>query len=211
MRSGPAAEILVRRLEQADIEAAADVLTQAFLNDPFYQYAIPDRALRLTQLPPFFATCLAYGLRYGHVWVAGRDAEAIEGAAFGYVFPEGYFTPERTSEVGFDAIDRMLGDASDRITGFSRSVEAEMQPFLPARSFFVDLIGTRPHVQGVGIGAAMLTEIAAYAKSIALPVALWTETPDALRFYQRHGYVLAAQGMYQPARAKWWALSRPIG
>jgi GNAT superfamily N-acetyltransferase len=202
--------IVVRPLTEADLPIAAGVLTAAFLDDPFYTYAIPERITRLEQLPPFFATCLQYGLRFGQAWVAGRRPDAIESVAYGYTYPESYFNRERTAAVGFDVIDRMLGEASQRITAFSRSVEEIMEPCLPPERFNVDLIGTRPESQGIGIGAALIAAIDGYARSVGLPVALWTETPSALRFYRRVGFDLAAEGHYEPADAAWWALCKGL-
>ena len=198
-------------LGEADLESAADVLTAAFMDDPFYSYAIPDRTTRALHLPPFFIACLRYGVRYGQVIAAGRTEGQVDGVAFSYLYPEWHFNHERTSAVGFDEVDQLLGEGSKRITALSGEVDEHAGPLLPEPRVHLDLIGVNPDEQGHGIGAALLQTVIDHATAENLPVALWTETERAKTFYEGRGFAVVAQGTYLNAGAEWWSLLRLPG
>jgi hypothetical protein len=55
-------------LHAARVDEAAEMLTQAFHNDPFQSYIFPDPEERRSLSPPFFSVLLRYGVLAGEVW-----------------------------------------------------------------------------------------------------------------------------------------------
>jgi GNAT superfamily N-acetyltransferase len=201
--------IFVRTLNEGDIAAAADVLAAAFLADPFFVYAIPVDDRRLSELPPFFAACLRYGITYGEAIAAGRSDGMIEGVAWWYTYPDAYFNRDRTSAVGFDEVASLLGEGSDRITAFSGMVDRLVASDLPEPRMILDQLGVRPDAQGRGIGSALLRHAIGRAASENQSVALWTVTDQARRLYEKLGFEVVASGTYGDEAVPWWALHRP--
>jgi len=187
---------------------AAQVLTQAFATDAFFRFAIPDQQVRVRQLPPFFAACLRYGLRYGQVYAAGRKPGTIEGVGWWYRYPDWQFNHERTSAVGFDAVAELLAAGSDRITKFAGRVDAQVNVVAPEPRANLDQIGVLPDAQGHGIGRALLQKIIANATAEALPVCLWTVHADNLAFYLAAGFAPICAGRNDTDDLDWWAFLR---
>jgi GNAT superfamily N-acetyltransferase len=201
--------ISVWRLSEGDAAVAADVLTSAFLADPFFVYAIPDDDRRLALLPPFFAACVRYGIRYGEAIGAGRRARTLEGVAWWYTYPEAYFNHERTAAVGFGSVAELLGEGSDRITAFSGFVDRLVEPKLPEPRMNLDQLGVLPNARGLGIGSALLRQAIECARADNHSIALWTVTGNALRLYEQLGFGIVASGLYGNEAVQWWALHRP--
>ncbi|HRA46994.1 MAG TPA: GNAT family N-acetyltransferase [Thermomicrobiales bacterium] len=198
----------VWHLTEQEVPVAAQVLTQAFATDAFFRFAIPDQQMRMRHLPPFFAACLRYGLRYGQVYAAGRTTDTIEGVGWWYRYPDWQFNQERTSAVGFDAVAELLAAGSDRITGFAGRVDAQVSPVAPEPRANLDQIGVLPDAQGHGIGRALLQEIIADATAEALPVCLWTVHAGNLAFYTALGFHCLCSGRNATNDLDWWAFLR---
>ena len=197
-------------LDESGCEEGGHLLTRAFVDDPFFRYAIPDPADRASQLPPFFAACLRYGCLFGRSLAVGRTPGRPEGVGWWYRFPEADFTPERTSAAGFDAVGELLGPASDRIAEVAHAVDAVTAQALPGRRCQLDQLGVDPASQGQGLGSALVQAILRDAELVGLPVSLWTVDPANLAFYRRNGFDVIADGISANGALPWWTLSTAL-
>lgn len=198
------------RLDPDDVPEAAATLARAFAESPFFVTCIPDPATRREHLPPFFGACLRYGCLFGRVFAAGVGPGRIDGVGWWYRFPDAYFDQERTLAVGFDAVDELLGEGSNRIEQISRGIDVAMERGLPSPRANLDQIGVDPAAQRRGLGQALVREICADAAREGLPVALWTDTPDNVRFYQSVGFEVTNSGTDAYHGMPWWGMFRPI-
>ena len=76
------------------------------------------------------------------------------------------------------------------------------------RSGDVDLIRhayVRPAQQGAGIGAALLTQLVEAAERPVL-VGTWADAAWAIRFYERHGFHLAAEARKRELLRRYWTV-----
>jgi GNAT superfamily N-acetyltransferase len=204
-------EIRIWKLGAEDVPAAAALMTRAFQGDTFFCTSIPDDYVRRVHLPPFFEACLRYGVRYGHVYGAGRSDGVPEGVAWWYRFPDAHYDHERTMAVGFDKVDLLLGEGSRQIETISRGIDAEMERTFPKSRLNLDQIGVDPSSQGNGIGTALVERILADARRLELPVALWTDAQSSVDFYARLGFDVKLSGSKPEYAISWWALLHPYG
>ena len=58
----------VERLKPSKVKAAAAVMAQAFFDDQFFTFTLPDPARRAHFLPWLFEKLIRYGQRYGQVY-----------------------------------------------------------------------------------------------------------------------------------------------
>ena len=73
----------------------------------------------------------------------------------------------------------------------------------------VDLIRhayVRPDQQGRGIGGKLLAHLEALSRQ-AILIGTWRDAAWAVRFYQRHGYVLVAEAETAPLLRRYWTVS----
>jgi GNAT superfamily N-acetyltransferase len=60
--------------------------------------------------------------------------------------------------------------------------------------WYLNILGVRPERQRRGIGGRLLTHMLARLDRERIPIYLDTGRPENVPYYQRHGFVLAAQG-----------------
>ena len=66
-------------------------------------------------------------------------------------------------------------------------------------------MGVSPVCQGQGIGGSLIQPVLKQADEEGLPCYLETDTPGAVRFYQKHGFEIVRTGE-QPL--KFWTMKR---
>ena len=112
--------------------------------------------------------------------------------------------PESTDDLAAESKGERQWVAVDRhatVTGFA-SVWIETDLWF-LHHLFVD-----PDRQGLGIGAAILQAVVSSAEPLPVELKTSTQNVGAIRFYQRHGFVVAER----PAHAwpPWIRLRRPL-
>jgi GNAT superfamily N-acetyltransferase len=133
------------------------------------------------------------------------DDEAIYGVAC-ISFPERPGWPPELDRV-YEELKIQIGtESARRLEAYGR-LSDEHRPDDPHH--FLAVLGVDPHYQGRGLGRRLLEGIqrmaAAHPSSIG--VALDTENPDNLPFYQRFGYKLTAESMLLDTKI--WHFFRP--
>ncbi|WNW14219.1 GNAT family N-acetyltransferase [Pseudomonas sp. DTU_2021_1001937_2_SI_NGA_ILE_001] len=98
----------------------------------------------------------------------------------------GRFDPERARErfvSGFDVNCTRRIELSGELVGF---VVVKSQP----AELLLDHLYVRPHVQGLGVGSAVLQQLFEEADEVGLPIRVGAlKESDSNRFYARHGFV----------------------
>lgn len=184
--------------------AAAEALTEAFLDDPLLELLAPDPARRASVGRWFFQTSVDYGLRWGRVWAAG-DVAAVSV----WLPPGTRFDPLRSLRVGMGAYPFRVGWwPMRRIVGIAPALE-RLHRTVRGPHWYLMTIGTRPSRRGEGLGSAVLTAGTAQADVDAAPCYLETSTQRAVDFYLRHGFEVVGRedvqghvlfGLIRPAR-----------
>ncbi|WAC90177.1 GNAT family N-acetyltransferase [Mycobacterium sp. Aquia_213] len=178
----------ITRASQSQCHAVADVLAEAFQNDPLYGWLVPDPGRRPEALQRFFAVEARLILPHLCSFVA-TDSTGNLGALL--MLPPGHWRkPMHTQArhgLGYAGIfRRRLGHAFGMLTVLERLHPREPHFYLPYG-------GVVPAAQGQGVGASLLAEVERLCDERNLPAYLEASTADNARLYRRHGFVTLQQ------------------
>ncbi len=188
----------IGELGAATFGAAAEISARAFMDDPLYIAAAPDRGRRAAAARAVAGLYLRYGSLYGSL--AGAYAEAAPAAAgrllgFSVWLPPSVpdLTPARMLRSG--AL-RMLFEAGlaelmrlwrvDPPAAAARSADA------PGPVDYLLLLAVNPAAQGRGVGGALLARGLALADARGHPAYLETQNPANAAYYRRYGFETAS-------------------
>ncbi|MBI1758791.1 MAG: GNAT family N-acetyltransferase [Actinobacteria bacterium] len=161
-----------------DVHPLAKVITEAFLHLPPTAWLVGDLTERLLVLHHYFAHLLRHTLTHGVVHTTPyRDAAALW-------LPHGV---QAGPEPAVDDLVGVLGaDYADRFHTFEQTLHAH-HPVGVAHEHLA-VLAVAPHVQGTGIGAALLHTHHQVLDRDGTPAYLEGATHDLPDYYRRHGY-----------------------
>jgi ribosomal protein S18 acetylase RimI-like enzyme len=184
--------LAVRALRAEEIDRAAAMLARAFVDDPFPALLASDPSRRPAAARWAFAAFARYGLAFGEVWTVGD----LEGVAIWWA-PE-YVDPneERAALVGLADGPAALGtDAWERFLAFGAVTGELHHRSVPGPHWYLNVLGVAPESRGRGIGRALLAAMFDRLDRERLPAYLDTGTAENVAYYERRGFVLAAEAL----------------
>src|SRR5262249_29882290 len=139
----------VRRAGPADARAIADILDQAFMDDPVNCWVFPDPADRARRQPGFFRLYADHVLATGEVYLTTDGGGAALSLNIDPASPP-------AAEMSEELLARACGPSFPRM----RTVLELLDACHPRqhRHGYVPFIGVRPARQGNGLGAALLQD-----------------------------------------------------
>lgn len=196
----------VERLTEADREQVVDVLAAAFRNYPVMRYALSDAGdeydQRLRDLIGFYCD-----VRFIKDWPVLGIREAGELAAAALVTAPGDVTESPVLRRKHFGLARTIGRAA-----FERMARYELEssgrePEDP--HYFLGMIGVAPGHQGGGQGRMLLEHVQAISEAdpASTGVALSTEDPANVPYYEHVGYHVIAEG--DVGEIHTWCMFRP--
>lgn len=192
-------------LHENDIEAAAEVLATAFLNEALMAYAIPDMEKRREYFPSHFRAFIQAGLLFGKVFTTSHlRAVAV------------WFPPEKTQLTRTEEEAAGLTSLEERLPSgaFSRfrSVMEYLRKLHDADAsephWYLSLLGVAPDVQGRGIGSTLMRPTLEMLDDQRLPCYLETVQRRSVPFYERLGFQVVRHGMQPATQIQFWTLKR---
>jgi ribosomal protein S18 acetylase RimI-like enzyme len=178
------------RLKPDQASAAASTLAEAFRDDPLMHILAPDEKRRVDVGPWFFGAAIKYGLRYDGEVSCNEDASAAA-----IWFPPGHtdLSPFRMLRAGMGAMPFKAG-----INGTIRFFKAlpvteEFHKAVDGPHWYLMAIGTKPDVQGTGLGSALVELGTAQADKAKIPCYLETGTESNVAFYRKRGFEVTGQ------------------
>ena len=183
-------EVTIRRLREDEIDQAASMLARAFVGGPFPALLADEPAARLEASRWVYTVVARYGLAFGEVWAV----DDLEGVAIWWA-PE-YVDPddERAALVGFSDGPEVLGkEAWERFLHFGELTGDVHRRSVTGPHWYLPVIGVAPEVQRRGLGSALLTTMCDRLDRERLPAYLDTGRAENVAFYQRHGFMVAAE------------------
>ena len=176
----------VRTAAHADRAITADVLAQAFIDDPAMAYLFRDASVRPQKLARFFGLMTAIGADPAD-WSLAQDAAGVPVAAAMWRPPGAWRTPTTTLIRQLPALLATFGLALPRALALQSALEAH-HPHAP--HWYLQFAGCVPAMQGKGHGGAAIRARLAQCDSQGLPAALETATQANLGLYQALGFVI---------------------
>jgi ribosomal protein S18 acetylase RimI-like enzyme len=168
-----------------DVPALAEVLGEAFADDPLYAWLQPDPDRRPALLHDVFTFILGRGLEQGEVratadldgvaiWTApGVELVDLEGA-------------ERYLEMLRAHIGDRVGDVVSGMAALERHRPAEPHAALHS-------LAVRSSRRGAGLGRDLVRPLLARCDATGVPVWLDATNPRSIPFYRRLGFCIAGE------------------
>ena len=180
----------VRRLRDDEIPEVTAMLVRAFANDPLASVLAADPSHYALAASWFFASVVRYGLKYGEVWTVGERAGAAIWWAPEYVYPN----DDRAIEVGITEGPSVLGeDGWKRFMAWAMCMDRVHREAILEPHWYLNVLGVEPELHGTGVGSALLAAMFERLDRERLPAYLDTETAKNVAFYERRGFVVAAE------------------
>jgi ribosomal protein S18 acetylase RimI-like enzyme len=196
----------VTRLRAEDRCRAADVLGQAFTEDPLWAAIMPDEATRPTKLTRMFSdlTKLVAGAR-GLPLTAGTLSVALwmpPGRDLGLrAFLRSGFSTVRTT-LALPADDRR------RMLGALRQIGRKRGRHVPDPHWYLLALGTDPDHQGEGLGSTLVREGTRRADEAGARTYLETETEANVDFYSHLGFEVVEEMTIEDLDVPIWLMRR---
>jgi GNAT superfamily N-acetyltransferase len=193
-------EVSVRRAASIDVGGVVNALQQAFYDDPVMGYLFPDDRSRRWRMAKMFATELrAQYLPLGATWTTADHAGAALWA------PPGHWSlpPARLARHAlplFRAFGRRLPRAL-------RALSTVEQHHPTGPHWYLAVLGTVPHLQGRGVGSALLAPVLGRCDEEGVPAYLESSKESNLAFYGRQGFEVTKE-ITLPGGPPVWAMWR---
>jgi GNAT superfamily N-acetyltransferase len=175
----------VRKLMAGDVEAAAEVLSQAFVSDPFVMWNFEDRIATL--LPTAFRATIGpltnAGTTYGYF-----HAETLVGVAL-YQAPGFSIKVGPVLRSGPELAVHALGRTSLRMAhGFGETERFKQDCMGDKPYFYLDAVGVSPHVAGRGFGTRLIQESLRMVRGDRVEPCFLISQRHNLAYYQKRGF-----------------------
>lgn len=170
--------------------AAAQTLTEAFWTDPLLEIVVaPDEAKRAALGQWFFEKSIVYGQRWGETYT-NDDASAVA-----LWFPPGQtqLTPLRMLRVGMGALPFKFGLSGTSRVMKAMSVGEKFHKAMHGPHWYLMALGTKPKLQGTGLGSQLIDAGAKKADAAGVPCYLETATESNVAFYTKRGFEISDQ------------------
>jgi len=199
------AQIIAVPLAKSQAAQAADTLARAFLDDPFFTYALPDSDRRLQVLIWFYKRFVRYALRHGRI----HTTPSLDGIAI-------WFGPRKTDldwlgvlQTGLFLVPLKLSSQEFRRTMELQNCADRLHAKLATGPhWYLSELGVEPSRQRQGVGHALLQPMLAQADHDLLPCYLETNKEKNVRFYEANGFQIAGLEQATPQAPHTWAMLR---
>jgi ribosomal protein S18 acetylase RimI-like enzyme len=192
----------IRGVEHRDIPRLADVLAQAFYDDPVMRWATREDEKRLPALTDLYAQSLEHDIRYG--WVTTTDD--LNACAV-------WLPPEAAKEptpllYTLRMLPNYIRWCSARKIGKWLNFIAlceEKRPKTP--HYYLDFIGVHPDRQGQGYASALLRYTLTKLDTLQAPAYLESSNPRNNPLYQRKDFITTDE-IHLPNGPTLWCMHR---
>jgi ribosomal protein S18 acetylase RimI-like enzyme len=192
-------------LALSQVKHGADLMAQAFTDDPFFTFTIPDTIRRACILPWLFEKTIHYGLLYGKVYTTS----SMDGIAMWL----GQKNPELTL-MGILRTGLFLLPLKLRWREFQRNVSLANyvnqlhKLSVTGQHWYLFGLGVDPSRQGQGIGRVLMEPVLEQADQESLVCYLDTNNERNIPFYEKNGFTLANHGQGQHTFPHTWTMLR---
>ena len=194
--------IPVRSVEKRDIPNLAEVLTQAFNNDPAMRWATREDSKRLSALRDLFTYYIESDLKYGEetttvdlnacaIWVPPKAMEESTPPLYAF-----RMLPNYLRWCGFNKLSRWFK--------FGELCQSK-RPKTP--HYYLDVIGVHPDKQGQGYASALLDHTLTRLDKEGQPAYLESSNLRNNPLYQRYGFQITDE-IQLPYGPKLWCMWR---
>ena len=183
----------LHKLTEEELAGAYDMMIRSFRNYPKLIGTFPDWDDRQAAIEMVLRYYGEFDFKYGNAY--SLDETISEVLMIMYSEEEEY-TEERFAAAGSDseafraAASRLSEENIKRWWDFFDELdrkEAELET-IPERYLYADFLCVSDEVQGQGRGSRIIQTACRYADEIGLPIVLFTNGEEDVRFYEKNGF-----------------------
>jgi GNAT superfamily N-acetyltransferase len=175
------------RLQPAQLDEAAAMLSRAFMSDLPLVFAIPDPAERARLLPALFRPNLRCAFAIGEIWTTPGP---VRGVAMWLLPEHPIATDEDMDRAGVSELIEAWGpDNMKRIRQIGSAVEQAHRAALDGPTWSLFFLGVEPAEQGKGIGHTLVRQMYPRVDAAGAVCYLDTFDPRNPPKYRRMGFV----------------------
>jgi ribosomal protein S18 acetylase RimI-like enzyme len=196
-----AAPTSIIRAESQHCQQIADILADAFANDPVMNWVIPNKAL----YEPFYRIMLRrLFIDQEHTFVE------TEGRGAAMWLPPGvsFEIPMNGAQMGL--IARLILTRGPRVIKRLLAVQETMARHHPRTPhYYLQSVGARQAHQGQGVGSTLLKHLTPQIDAAHMPAYLESSSERNVPLYERHGFEIFAEEKLGGAGPPMWFMLRP--
>ncbi|MBD2315439.1 GNAT family N-acetyltransferase [Phormidium tenue] len=186
-------------LKQSHISIAAKMMADTFFVDPLSCYLIPNERYRLESLEKAWRKTINHDFPLGHVYCSEQSDRNTSTALdnLQILGIASWLPPNAKSPSLLGSLPLILeiflqngAISTKRILNTLTKTEAYRLRDCPTPHWYLEGLGVSPKAQSKGIGSLLLQPVLQQADRQGEICYLFTSTDRAVKFYQRHGFVV---------------------
>jgi len=197
-----------RLLTLADVDAAANVIAQAFEDDPLCTFMLPFRRTRVKTLSKFFRVYGEVSIKNGRGYGYG---EPLQGVAF-WKFPE-----QGSLSISIKSLAKLMPLLFTmyplgyfRARAIMNQTDALHEKYADEPHFYLDNIGVLRSARGQGVASSLIRPFLAMADAQKVIAYTDTVTQSNVALYEHFGFHCVAEAPVAGTGITVWALRRPV-
>ena len=200
-------------LQQSQIHDAAKMMADTFFNDPLSCYLIPNDLHRLEILEKAWTKTLKNDFLHGHVYSSCQD-----NCSNSQLLGIASWIPPNTKSLSLLQFLSLIIEVSlksglictSRFLAAFAKTDTYRYRDCPIPHWYLDGLAVSPNMQGKGIGSLLLQPVLQQADRQGEICYLFTSTARAVKFYQRHGFVVREElRVFNDAPPLWMMMRSP--
>ncbi len=185
------------KLKNTDREKLIKIYMSAFSKYPKLMNAFHDEATRMAALEATLRYYTAYDLTYGagfsldenvHEAILLAHSDNMKYTFFKHLRAGSYSKGYRAAMNRLSKEERRI-----RISLFEELDRLEKTVSIPSPHIYLDFLGVEESFQHQGRGRKLMTHICALSEKLQMPLMLFTNTADDVRFYQSLGFKIIGE------------------
>ena len=193
-------------LGPSQLEAAANVLVRAFVDDPGLHFVLPSQDERDRLGLHVARAAIRYTARCGAPLIT---TDEVRGVALWFPPDATSPTPHDLVESGIAEVPNLLGsEAWRRLQRLLDHLDALHPRFAPEPHWFLAMLGVDPEWQRRGIGASLMQPIFDSADLDGLVCYLEAPTAANARYYERRGFHVVTETDIPESDVHIWLMRR---
>ena len=192
----------------ADIDMAARVISQAFVEDPLCAFMLPFRRTRISTLLKFFRAYSEVNIKNQRGYGSG---EPLQGVAF-WKFPDQEDLSISIKSLGkfLPLLFTMYPIGYIRAKGILKQIDELYKKYANEPHFYLDNLGVLQSARGKGVSSSLIRPILEIADGRKTIVYTDTVTHTNVPIYEHFGFQSMEEVSVKGTGITVWALRRPV-
>ena len=197
-----------RKLTLSDVEEAAQVIAQSFVDDPLISYMLPFRATRIKTLVKFFRAYGEISIKNGQGFGVG---EPLQGVAY-WKFPDHASMSVNVSSLGkfLPLLFTIYPIGYFRAKGIIERIDSLHEKHAQDPHYYLDNLGVLSSARGEGLSSKLIRPFLQMADEQKVFAYTDTVTKSNVPLYEHFGFELVEESLVNDTGITVYALRRPI-